>query len=45
MRLDKTAELAKANEFEFFTTTLSVSSHKNADKVNRAGEAAGEQPF
>ena len=43
MRLDKTAELAKANGFEYFTTTLSVSPHKNADNVNRAGEAAGER--
>ena len=29
--------------FEYFTTTLSVSPHKNADNVNRIGEAAGRQ--
>ncbi len=43
MRLNRTAEMAAANGFEYFTTTLSVSPHKNADNVNRAGEAAGER--
>ena len=41
--MNKTAEMAKAHGFEYFTTTLSVSPHKNADNVNRAGEAAGRQ--
>ena len=31
---------AKAHGFEYFTTTLSVSPHKNADNVNKAGEEA-----
>ena len=43
MRLNYTAEQAKAHGFEYFTTTLSVSPHKNADNVNRIGEAAGRQ--
>ena len=43
LRLGYTAEQAKAHGFEYFTTTLSVSPHKNADNVNRIGEAAGRQ--
>ena len=41
MRLNYTAEQAKAHGFEYFTTTLSVSPHKNADNVNRIGAEAG----
>lgn len=41
MRLNETAAQAKAHGFEYFTTTLSVSPHKNAENVNRAGEEAG----
>ena len=43
LRLNETAKQAKAHDFEYFTTTLSVSPHKNADNVNRIGEAAGRQ--
>ena len=43
MRLNYTAEQAKAHGFEYFTTTLSVSPHKNADNVNRIGEEAGKR--
>lgn len=43
LRLNHTAELAKAGGFEYFTTTLSVSPHKNADDVNRIGAGAGER--
>ena len=43
LRLDETAKQAKAHGFEYFTTTLSVSPHKNADNVNRIGAAAGEK--
>ena len=43
LRLNETAKQAKAHGFEYFTTTLSVSPHKNADSVNRAGEAAGRE--
>ena len=34
---------AKEHGFEYFTTTLSVSPHKNADNVNRIGEEAGKK--
>ncbi len=37
LRQRKAAEYAKAHEFDFFTTTLSVSPHKNADKLNEIG--------
>jgi len=43
LRLGRTAEEAKRNGFEYFTTTLSVSPHKNADDVNRIGAEAGER--
>ena len=43
MRLNETADRAKANGFEYFTTTLSVSPHKNAEALNRIGQAAGER--
>ena len=43
LRLRETARQAKEHGFEYFTTTLSVSPHKNADNVNRIGEAAGQQ--
>ena len=43
LRLTETARQAKAHGFEYFTTTLSVSPHKNADNVNRIGEAAGRE--
>ena len=33
-RLEETAKLAKANNFDFFTTTLSVSPYKNAKWIN-----------
>ncbi len=43
LRLNETAAQAKAHGFEYFTTTLSVSPHKNADNVNRAGEEAARR--
>ena len=43
LRLDYTAARAKEHGFEYFTTTLSVSPHKNADNVNRIGEEAGRK--
>ena len=43
LRLNYSAAQAKEHGFEYFTTTLSVSPHKNADKVNRAGEEAGKK--
>ena len=43
LRLDYTARQAKEHGFEYFTTTLSVSPHKNADNVNHIGAKAGEK--
>ena len=43
LRLDHTAAQAKEHGFEYFTTTLSVSPHKNAENVNRIGEEAGKR--
>lgn len=37
LRLRKTAEAAKAGGFDTFTTTLSISPHKNAEWLNRIG--------
>ncbi len=37
LRLDETAKTAKENKFEFFTTTLSISPHKNAHVLNEIG--------
>ena len=43
LRLRKTAALAKEKGFDYFTTTLSVSPHKDAQKLNEIGGAlAGE---
>ena len=42
LRLEYTARMARDHGFEYFTTTLSVSPHKNADHVNRIGRKAGE---
>lgn len=36
-RLEKTADFAKKNGFDYFTTTLSISPHKNAYKINEIG--------
>ncbi len=38
LRLEETARLAAERGFDFFTTTLSVSPHKNAVKLNEIGE-------
>jgi len=37
LRLAETAHRAKAGEFDIFTTTLSVSPHKNAELLNEIG--------
>jgi len=43
LRLREAAKLAKEGEFDYFTTTLSVSPHKNADRLNEIGtRLAGE---
>lgn len=37
LRLEKTAVLAKENNFDYFCTTLSISPLKNAQKINEIG--------
>lgn len=39
LRMRKAAEYAADGDFDFFTTTLSISPHKNADWINEIGEA------
>ena len=41
LRLEKTAQVAKANGFAWFCTTLSLSPYKNADWLNEIGEKVG----
>ena len=43
LRLSRTAEAAKRGGYDFFTTTLTVSPHKNAPLINEIGEALGTQ--
>jgi predicted adenine nucleotide alpha hydrolase (AANH) superfamily ATPase len=43
IRLNKTGENARANGFEGFTTTLSISPYKDSDKLNNIGEHAAER--
>ncbi|MEW5818616.1 MAG: epoxyqueuosine reductase QueH [Cyanobacteriota bacterium] len=43
MRLEKTAVYAKINGFNIFTTTLSISPHKNAAKINEIGFRLSEK--
>ena len=38
MRLREAAELAKQGGYDYYTTTLSISPHKNAEKLNEIGE-------
>lgn len=42
LRLEETARLAKEKGFPYFTTTLSVSPYKNAEKLNRIGAELAE---
>lgn len=42
LRLENTAKLAKEMGFDYFTTTLSISPLKRADKINDIGEELGE---
>ena len=42
-RLDFTAKYAKEHGFDYFTTTLSVSPHKNAEVLNSVCEAMAEK--
>lgn len=42
-RLMATAQAAKAHGFDFFTTTLTVSPHKNAENLNRIGQEVSHE--
>lgn len=42
LRLENTARLAKEMDFDYFTTTLSISPLKRADKINEIGEELSE---
>ncbi|MCD8293863.1 MAG: epoxyqueuosine reductase QueH [Clostridia bacterium] len=42
LRLKKTAELANAGGYDYFTTTLTLSPLKNAEAINEIGERAAQ---
>ena len=42
LRLYESAKLAKDGGFDYFTTTLTISPLKDAERLNRIGEEAGE---
>lgn len=43
LRLREAGELARARGFDYFTTTLSISPLKNAEKLNEIGTRIGEE--
>lgn len=43
LRLQEAAKVAQAGKFDYFTTTLSISPLKNADKLNGIGEKLGKE--
>lgn len=43
LRLENSAIYAKNHDFDFFTTTLSISPHKNADWINEIGEELSDK--
>lgn len=43
LRLREAGELAQAQGFDYFTTTLSISPLKNAEKLNEIGQRIGEE--
>lgn len=43
LRLGESAQMALKGGFDYFTTTLSISPLKNADKLNRIGMEIGER--
>ena len=43
LRLRKSAEEAQKGGYDYFTTTLSISPHKNAQKLNEIGKALCEE--
>lgn len=43
LRLRESAIAAKENNFDYFTTTLSISPYKNAEKLNEIGERLSQE--
>lgn len=43
LRMRKTAQIAKENNYDFFCTTLSVSPYKNANLINQIGEELSKE--
>ena len=43
LRLEETARQASLQGFDYFGTTLTVSPHKDAERINRIGSALGEK--
>lgn len=43
LRLNEAAAMARDKNFEYFTTTLSISPHKNAAQLNEIGERLSKQ--
>ena len=43
LRLRETASVAKDKGYDYFTTTLSISPYKNAQKLNEIGEKFGKE--
>ncbi|MBQ9791384.1 MAG: epoxyqueuosine reductase QueH [Clostridia bacterium] len=43
LRLDKTASFAKANGYDTFTTTLSISPHKDFELLNKIGKEMSDK--
>ena len=43
LRLEKTAQLAREQGFDYFCTTLTVSPHKDAERINSIGFALEEK--
>ena len=43
LRLEEAARYAKENNFDYFTTTLSISPYKNAQKLNEIGEVLQQE--
>ena len=43
LRLEETAKIARKGNFNYFTTTLTISPLKNADKLNRIGKEMAQK--
>lgn len=43
LRMEKTFQFAKSNNYDIVTTTLSISPHKDAEYINRIGEMLQEK--